>query len=339
MKFFGRERQLDDLKGLWGKRVSSLCTCRGRRRIGKSTLIEQFAKMSNARFIKVEGVRPKDGYTNDDELSAFAVQLSAQTGSERTTPENWLNAFIRLDKEIRDDEKTVVLIDEISWFGYYDAMFPDMVKIVWDNYWKKHDRLIVVLCGSISGWIKENIIDNGAFYGRRSLDMVVGELPLSQCVKFWGAAASRIETREMLDVLSVTGGVPRYLEEVDPSLSAADNIKKMAFRANSTLRTDFDEMFTDVVTRQPRLSGRVIRRLAEGPMTVSELAESLGMEKGGKLSAALGQLCEAGFVALDAGRNPETGAKLLLGFLSTGEFPSDATIAARYVPDATFPRR
>ena len=61
MKFFGRERQLDDLKGLWGKRVSSLCTCRGRRRIGKSTLIEQFAKMSNARFIKVEGVRPKDG--------------------------------------------------------------------------------------------------------------------------------------------------------------------------------------------------------------------------------------------------------------------------------------
>ena len=70
----------------------------------------------------VEGVRPKDGYTNDDELSAFAVQRSAQTGSERTTPENWLNAFIRLDKEIRDSEKTVVLIDEISWFGYYDAI-------------------------------------------------------------------------------------------------------------------------------------------------------------------------------------------------------------------------
>ena len=53
MKFFGRERQLEDLKALWGKRVSSLCTCRGRRRIGKSTLIEQFAKISNARFIKI----------------------------------------------------------------------------------------------------------------------------------------------------------------------------------------------------------------------------------------------------------------------------------------------
>ena len=310
MKFFGRERQLEDLKGLWGKRVSSLCTCRGRRRIGKSTLIEQFAKISNARFIKIEGVRPKDGYTNADELSAFAIQLAAQTGAEETVPQNWLNAFIRLDKEIRDNEKTVVLIDEVSWFGYYDPMFSDMVKIVWDNYWKKHDRLIVVLCGSISGWIKENFIDNGAFYGRRSLDMIVGELPLSQCVKFWGAAAGRIEPREMLDVLSVTGGVPRYLEEIAPSLSAVENIRKMAFRAKSILRTDFDEMFTDVVTRQSRLSGCVIRHLAEGAKTVTELAEALGMEKGGKLSSALGQLCEAGLVALDAGRNPETGAKI-----------------------------
>ena len=310
MKFFGRECQLEDLKALWGKRVSSLCTCRGRRRIGKSTLIEQFARISNARFIKIEGVRPKKGYTNEDELSAFAIQLAAQTGAEETVPKNWLSAFIRLDKEIRDNEKTVVLIDEVSWFGYYDQMFSDMVKIAWDNYWKKHDRLIVVLCGSISGWIKENFIDNGAFYGRRSLDMIVGELPLSQCVKFWGASAGRIEPREMLDVLSVTGGVPRYLEEIDPGLSAVENIKKMAFRAKSILRTDFDEMFTDVVTRQSRLSGCVIRHLAGGAKTVTELAEALGMEKGGKLSSALSQLCEAGLVALDAGRNPETGAKI-----------------------------
>lgn len=266
--------------------------------------------MSSARFLKIEGVRPKEGYANEDELSAFAIQLASQTGAERTTPENWLNAFIRLDREIRDNEKTVVLIDEISWFGYYDPMFPDMVKIAWDNYWKKHDRLVVVLCGSISGWIKENIIDNGAFYGRRSLDMIVGELPLAQCVKFWGTTAERIEPREMLDVLSVTGGVPRYLEEIDPSLSTVENIRKMAFRANSTLRTDFDEMFNDVVTRQPRLSGRVIRHLSDGAKTVTELAEALGMEKGGKLSAALVQLCEAGFVALDAGRNPDTGAKI-----------------------------
>ena len=56
MKFFGREDLMDQLLALWGKRVGSLCTCRGRRRIGKSTLIERFAQVSDARFIKLEGV-------------------------------------------------------------------------------------------------------------------------------------------------------------------------------------------------------------------------------------------------------------------------------------------
>ena len=307
MKFFGREAQLDDLLGLWGKRVGSLVTCRGRRRIGKSTLIERFAERSKARFVKLEGLRPQPGYGNEDELAAFATQLAAQSGSERTPPADWYSAFIRLDREIRDGERTVVLIDEISWFGHYDKTFADYVKIAWDNHWKKHDRLIVVLCGSVSGWIRENIVDNGAFLGRRSLDMIVRELPLADCAKFWGAAAQRIDAREIADVLSVTGGVPRYLEEIDPGISAAENVRRMAFRANGLLRTDFDEMFTDVVTRQPRLSGKALRALAGAPLSVSELAAALRMERGGKLSSALVELEEAGLVEPDDGKNPATG--------------------------------
>ena len=307
MKFFGREDQMDALLGLWGKRVGSLVTCRGRRRIGKSTLVERFAERSKARFVKVEGLRPQPGYSNEDELAAFATQLAAQTGSESTPPSNWLNAFIRLDREIRDGERTVVLIDEISWFGHYDKTFADYVKIAWDNHWKKHDRLIVVLCGSVSGWIRENIIDNGAFLGRRSLDMIVRELPLADCAKFWGDALGRTDAREIADILSVTGGVPRYLEEIDPGLSAADNIRRLAFTPNGLLRADFDEMFTDVVTRQPRLSGKALRALAGTPLSVAELAKALGMERGGKLSFALVELEEAGFVEPDDGKNPATG--------------------------------
>ena len=52
--FFGREDQISQLESLWDKRVSSLVTCRGRRRVGKSTLVEEFARRSDARFIKIE---------------------------------------------------------------------------------------------------------------------------------------------------------------------------------------------------------------------------------------------------------------------------------------------
>ena len=76
--FFGREEVLAKLDSLIGKRVASLVTCRGRRRIGKSTLIERFALNNEARFIKIEGIRPTRTTTNALELRSFAEQLALQ---------------------------------------------------------------------------------------------------------------------------------------------------------------------------------------------------------------------------------------------------------------------
>ena len=306
--FFGREPEIGQLTALWRKRVASLVTCRGRRRIGKSALIEEFALRTKARFIKIEGKRPEKGWTNETELQAFAEQLSSQTGAETTPPSNWLNAFIRLSDKIPDGQKTVVLLDEISWLGYFDETFAATLKIAWDNYFKKHDRLVLVICGSVSGWIRENIIDSGAFFGRRSLDVVLRELPLRECVKFWGDAAKRIDSREIVDVLSVTGGVPRYLEEIDPGLSAVANIRRMCYLPQSILRVDFDEMYNDVITKQPVFTGKVLRSLVDGPRTVTEISSALGTEKSGRISDALDALAECGLVSADVGLNPETGA-------------------------------
>jgi hypothetical protein len=181
------------------------------------------------------------------------------------------------------------------------------LKIAWDNYFKKHPRLVFVVCGSVSTWIKENIIDSGAFYGRRSLDIVVPELPLAECVKFWGRAAGRVDAREIIDILSVTGGVPRYLEEIDPGVSANENIRRLCFRPKGILREDFDEMFNDVITRLPTLTASVIRALTDGSLSSTEVARRIGKGKGGHVSDALEQLVESGMVAADEGKNPMTG--------------------------------
>ena len=143
--------------------------------------------------------------------------------------------------------------------------------------------------------------------GRRSLDIVVRELPLRECVKFWGTAADRITTTEILDVLSVTGGVPRYLEEINPSLSAAENIRNLAFRPNGVLRVDYDEMFADVITKRPRFAADVLECLVDGPLGTPEIAKRLGVDRSGNITFALKQLEEAGFVSSDVGLNPETG--------------------------------
>ena len=308
--FYGRKDILDDLAGLWEKRTASLVTCRGRRRIGKSTLIEEFARLSGARFLKLEGKAPEKGMTNADQLKSFCSQLKRQVGERKLSAEGWAEAFALLDGFL-DGRKTVLLLDEISWMGKYDPGFAGDLKIAWDGLFKKHDRTIVILCGSVSAWITENILNNTGFLGRRSMDLVLGELSLSDCFRFWGAHRSRVSTRDVIDVLSVTGGVPKYLEDIRPSLSADENIRRLCFRSNGMLVREFEEIFANVFEGDVSAKREILKALANGPLGVSELSVVLGKERNGHLSAVLEELSLSGFVEKDEGLNPKTGRPAL----------------------------
>ena len=307
--FVGRENELESLRLLLEKRTASLVACRGRRRIGKSTLIEEFARRNGCRFVSIDGLLPREGMTNQVQLDNFIEKLAAQTGVDGTKVSSWYEAFVRLDKAITWDDWTVLLLDEVSWMGRYDADFPARLKSAWDTMLKKHDHLVVVICGSVSTWIKRNILENTGFAARFSRDIVVRELPLSRCRAFWGDAAARLASSEILDVLSVTGGIPRYLEEVNPGLSANENIKRMCFGRDGVLFKDFKAIFSQVFGEESLMKQNVLRALVDGPRTCSEVAEALGVERGGSLSETLEILVDAGFVTKDEGYNPETGKK------------------------------
>ena len=304
--FYGREDLLAQLGDLLKKRTASLVTCRGRRRIGKSTLVEEFARRNRLKFMKLEGLSPRESDTNAKQLAAFSRQLGAMTGRREKSAANWFDAFARLDAAI-DDVPTVVFLDEISWMGKYDPDFPGELKYAWDNRFKRHDRLIMVVCGSVSTWITKNILKSKGFVGRPSLNLVVGELPLSDCLKFWGRKASRISDAEILDVLSVVGGVPKYLELVDPSASAETNIKKLCFTPGGLLTEEFHDIFDDVFDGGRTIERRILRALAESSKGGAEIASQLGVANNGHFQESLDALETAGFVARDGGLNPETG--------------------------------
>lgn len=120
--FFGREDDLRALDRLWRKPVASLVTCRGRRRIGKSTLIEEFARRSRARFLEIEGLPPQPNQTNDDQLNHFAEQLREQSDWRGGRLESWYEAMLALS-EVIDADRTVVLLDEISRMGRMTTVF------------------------------------------------------------------------------------------------------------------------------------------------------------------------------------------------------------------------
>ncbi len=305
--FFGRAEQLGELAELWEKDTPSLVSCQGRRRIGKSRLIEEFASRSGARFIAIAGLPPQPDMDNEDQLRTFRRQLAAQTGAEIEEPQDWTQAFRLLDGQLDNRRKTVVLLDEISWLGGYDPNFPGELKNAWDMQFRRRRKLVLVICGSVSSWISKNILNNTGFAGRISLQLVLGELPLKECIRFWGKTAERLAPREIFDVLSVTGGIPKYLEEIKPSRSAEDNIARLCFRPSGTLFRDFTQIFADVFGERAMAKRSILASLADGPKTGQELAAALQVERNGHLSSHLDELELAGFVAKDSGLNPETG--------------------------------
>lgn len=303
--FVGREEQLRDLAALLRKKTPSLVTCRGRRRIGKSTLIREFAKQAE-RLIAIEGLAPRPGLTNRDQLQAFGRQLARQTDIPEVALANWLQAFQLLGSAVRD-EWTVILLDEVSWLGGFDPDFPGYLKTAWDTVFRKHPKLVLVLCGSVSAWITDNILNNTGFVGRDSWDILLEELPLRHCNRFWGQAGDRTSAAEKLRLLSVTGGVPKYLEELDPGLSADENIRRLCFQREGILFRDFDQIFSDVFGKRAGSYKTIVESLAHGSRTVSEISAALGKERSGHMTASLQDLMQGGFLARDAVFDPKTG--------------------------------
>jgi len=304
--FVGRKEQLDALSLLWGKRTSSLVTCRGRRRIGKSTLIEEFARRTADHFINIVGMSPRKGMTDRRQRVNFCEELADQTGGSIGNARNWTAAFRMLDERIPKEGRTVVLLDEISWMGSRNPDFAGYLKTAWDKRLKKHDNLVLVLCGSVSSWIADNILDSTGFVGRDSLDIEVGELSLAESVKMLGGSDRHLSSREIFDFLSVTGGVPKYLEEIHPEWSFEENVRQLCFMPRGTLFREFNETFSEVFGKKVSSRGEVLRTLAETPLSVVEIARALGRTPNGKLSRTLRDLVYAGFVSRDSGLNPLT---------------------------------
>jgi hypothetical protein len=111
----------------------------------------------------------------------------------------------------------------------------------------------------------------------------------------------------MLDILSITGGVPKYLEEIDPALPSDENIRLLCFSREGILFRDFNQIFSQIFGKNAQLRKSILKALAYGSKSAAEVAETMGIERNGHLVEHLSELELAGFVAKDGGINPCTG--------------------------------
>jgi len=294
--FVGREEELKELSALLNKKSASLIVVRGRRRVGKSRLIEEFAK--GKRFLPFAGIPITEKTTAQSQRDVFAGQLGENLNLQGVTATDWSTLFSLLAQSVRQGQ-VVILLDEISWMGSKDPDFLGKLKHAWDTAFKKNPQLILVLCGSVSTWIEENILSSTGFFGRISIPMLLEELPLHTCHQLLLSKGFRRSVLEEFKILSVTGGIPWYLENVQPNLNADDNIRNFCFQKNGLLFNEFQQIFHDLFEKRAEIYQPIVKVLAKGPMKVTELAKALRYPKSGTLSEYLDDLVESGFVTRD----------------------------------------
>lgn len=297
--FVGRNEELAILGALLKKKSASLVVIKGRRRIGKSRLVEELAaRHPSAAFYVFSGLVPQPDTTAQSERDEFASQLHSQTGLPEIKADDWNKLFLLLAEKVKKG-KVIILFDEISWMGSKDPDFLGKLKNIWDWHFKKNDQLILVLCGSISTWIEENILSSSGFVGRISIDLTLKELPLYDCEKFWGQQEKNVSAYEKFKVLAVTGGIPLYLEHINPAVSAEENIKQLCFLPHGLLFDEFENIFSDLFSKRSKKYKEIIRCLVSQARTQEDICEFIGLERSGDISGYLGDLIQAGFITRD----------------------------------------
>lgn len=292
--FYGREEELKLLDQLSDKEAASLVTIKGRRRIGKSSLVFHFSK-NFQKFYAFSGLPPQKHTTRQSQIDEFAQQLARYLNLPGLKAHDWTDLFTLLANCARKG-KNLILFDEISWMGSEDPDFLGKIKNLWDIHLKNNPKLIFVLCGSISSWIDKNILGSTGFLGRISLDLHLKELPLDISNQFWRSKKGRISPHEKFKMLAITGGVPRYLEEIKPSLPVEENIQKLCFDPSGILFNEFDRIFSDLFERRAPLYKEIVTCLSKGDAEPHKVYTALGREKSGVILEYLVDLVKAGFL-------------------------------------------
>ena len=303
-KFIGRKPELKVLRDLLRKNTSSFVVIKGRRRIGKSRLIKEFTR--NHQTILITGFPPSKKTTALSQKEEFKRQLLKQARLHEPSIDSWANLFMALGEATKQG-RYVIVLDEISWLGSKDPDFLGHLKTAWDLYFSPNPELILVVCGSVSSWINRNILSSTGFVGRISVRMDIKELPVHDCAQFWNDQIGRIDPYEIFKALCVTGGIPRYLEEIITTDSAEENIQKLCFSPSGLLFNEFDSVFNDIFSEKSAICREILKHLAEGSLLLTDIYKTLGVTPNSYYIHCVDELEQAGFVSRDYTWNIKTG--------------------------------
>lgn len=303
----GREKEIKELNELYHSEDAELIALYGRRRVGKTYLIDEvFRDRLNFRHA---GLSPIDSEKENvkahlmkDQLTHFFRSLTMQGYIGKKTPESWLEAFYMLEdllmEKYKDNERIVVFLDEMQWLDTPKAKFMTGFEAFWNGWACHRKNIMVIVCGSSSSWILTNIINNhGGLYGRVTFEIKLKPFTLRECEQFLTSKEIRMSRYDVIQAYMMVGGIPYYLRYFNKRLSLAQNINEIFFADEAPLKDEFNRMFASLFKNAEPIK-QIIKAIASKHkgITRKELSEITGVTDSGEVSRQLNALIAGDFI-------------------------------------------
>ncbi|MBR3312506.1 MAG: AAA family ATPase [Atopobiaceae bacterium] len=300
MNIVGRKDELSKLATILQSGRPEFVVLYGRRRVGKTYLINEYFSgvFSFAATGLAKGnIRAQLGVF-DDKLQEYGLWFDDDSKS-------WLEAFRRLKRLLQSDDvarhaatgRRVVFIDEMPWFDTPKSQFLTALEYFWNDWGSKQEDLVLIVCGSATSWIAEKLLESvGGLYNRVTRIIDLQPFTLSECDEYLRQCGLVYTKRQVVEAYMILGGIPFYLNLLDPTMSLAQSVDELCFRRGGQLRNEFQRLFRSLfhgADTHIRIVHNLARRTAG--LTASDLRRVDGLG-GSTLMKSLRELEQCGFI-------------------------------------------
>ncbi|MDR0876690.1 MAG: ATP-binding protein [Treponema sp.] len=264
--FVGREKELAELERLYSTKTYQFVILYGRRRVGKSTLINQFIQNKQAvYFTAVES----DSRRNLELFSGILMKLRGIESEAMFS--SWEKAFD--EAALLSKKRLVLIIDEYPYLAQAEKSISSILQHYCDTVFKKIP-IMIILCGSSMSFMENQVLGyQSPLYGRRTAQMKIEPFGYGEAAAF----VPKYTLEQKALVYGISGGIPKYLELINDSLSIKNNIIKNYLIITGYLYEEPVNLLKQEL-REPAKYNMIIEAIAKGATRMNDISTKTGLD-------------------------------------------------------------
>ena len=331
--FIGRESELKTLNLLYQSDRFEFVVIYGRRRIGKTALINEFiGKKNSIYFMGVES----NAKQNLENFSRSIIEYVS--GIDADTSFDSYQAALEYVFRLSEKERIILAIDEYPYVARGSKSLASTLQLLIDKY-KDTSKMMLILCGSSMSYMEDHVLAYKApLYGRRTAQLKLLPFTFDETCRLF----AKFKSEEKALLYGMFGGTPQYLLQVSDKLSVADNVKNTYLNPASAIFEEPINLLKQEV-REPAIYTAIITAIASGSSRMSEICSKVG-EETNTVSIYIKNLVTLGIVEKESPYGEKSSKKSIYS-ISDNMFrfwyrfvPENTSVIARGAADLAYKR-